>query len=85
MSLGGRALDMVYFIYGGQVMELAYTYWDGGDGWLVGYLNDYPEHLTEGKDLKELEEMLTDVYHIRQEEEKRLASKRKNGILRIVA
>jgi predicted RNase H-like HicB family nuclease len=66
-------------------MELNYTYWDGGDGWLVGYLNDYPEHLTQGKDIQELEEMLTDVYAIRCEEEKRLAEKRKQGILRIAA
>jgi predicted RNase H-like HicB family nuclease len=64
-------------------MEIAYTYWDAGDGWLVGYLNAYPDHLTQGHDLAELEEMLTDVYQIRQEEEKRLAQKRKTGILRL--
>jgi len=64
-------------------MELAYTYWDADDGWLVGYLNDYPDHLTQGRDLAELEEMLADLYEIRQEEEQRLAQKRKSGILRI--
>jgi len=64
-------------------MELAYTYWEGGDGWLVGYLNTYPDHLTQGHDLAELEEMLIDVYQIRSDEEKRLAQKRKNGILKI--
>jgi hypothetical protein len=53
-------------------------------GWLVGYLNDYPGHLTQGKDLAELEEMLVDLFTIRQEE-KRLAQKRKTGILRIPA
>jgi hypothetical protein len=53
--------------------EVAYTYWEADDGWFVGYLNDYPDHLTQGHDLAELEEMLADVYQIRQDEEKRLA------------
>ena len=64
-------------------MELTYTYWEADDGLFVGFLNDYPDHLTQGHDLAELEEMLTDVYQIRQEEEKRLAQKRKNGVLRL--
>ena len=64
-------------------MDVGYTYWEADDGWFVGYLNDYPEHLTQGHDLAELEVMLADVYHIRQEEEKRLAQKRKSGVLRI--
>jgi hypothetical protein len=64
-------------------MEVAYTWWEAGDGWLVGYLNAYPDHLTQGHDLVELEAMLADVYHIRQEEEERLAQKRKSGILRL--
>jgi len=64
-------------------MEVAYTYWEADDGWLVGYLNDYPDHLTQGHNLAELEEMLAEVYQIRQEEEKRLAGKRKKGVLRL--
>ena len=43
-------------------MELAYTYWEGESGWLVGCLNDYPEQWTQGKDIAELEEMLLDLY-----------------------
>jgi len=43
-------------------MELEYTYWKSKDGWLVGYLNIWPEHLTQGHDLAELEEMLLDLY-----------------------
>jgi predicted RNase H-like HicB family nuclease len=66
-------------------METAYTYWEADDGWIVGYLNDYPDHLTQGKTLAELEEMLIDVFAIRQDEEQRLAQKRKTGILRIPA
>ena len=64
-------------------MEMAYTYWEGESGWLVGYLDSYPEHLTQGHDIAELEEMLADVYQIRQEEEKRLAQKMKSGILKL--
>jgi len=64
-------------------MDIAYTYWEADDGWLVGYINDYPEHLTQGHDLTELEKMLADVYEIRQDEEKRLAQKRKSGVLHV--
>ena len=64
-------------------MEVAYTYWEADDGWFVGYLNAHPAHLTQGHDLAELEAMLTDVYLIRQEEEQRLAAKRKSGVLHL--
>ena len=64
-------------------MEVTYTYWEADDGWLVGYVDAYPDHLTQGHDLAELETMLADVYQIRQEEEKRLAEKRKSGVLRL--
>jgi predicted RNase H-like HicB family nuclease len=64
-------------------MEVSYTYWEADDGWFVGFVDNYPDHLTQGHDLAELEEMLADVYQIRQDEEKRLAQKRKNGILQI--
>jgi hypothetical protein len=47
-------------------MDLSYTYWEAEDGWFVGFLDEYPEHLTQGKDLAELEIMLTDLYSIRQ-------------------
>ena len=67
------------------MIELTYTYWEGGDGWLVGCLDAYPDHLTQGHDLAELEEMLADVYQIRQDEEKRLTLKRKNGVLKVEA
>jgi hypothetical protein len=66
-------------------MDLDYTYWDGGDGWLIGHLDKYPEHLTEGHDVHELEEMLEDIYKIRQDEEIRLANKMKSGVLKLAA
>ena len=50
-------------------MELLYTYWQEKDGWFLGYLNDYPSHWTQGKTLKELEEMLIDLYELEQEEQ----------------
>jgi predicted RNase H-like HicB family nuclease len=65
-------------------MEVAYTYWEADDGWFIGHLNEYPDHLTQGHNLKELEEMLAEVFQIRQEEEKRLAEKRKNGVLQLM-
>jgi predicted RNase H-like HicB family nuclease len=67
-------------------MELAYTYWEGEDNWLVGYLNDYPEQWTQGKDITELEEMLLDLYVNFQEETKRKKERiRKTGVLRVPA
>ena len=49
-------------------MEVSYTYWNGEDGWLVGCLDAYPEQWTQGKDIKELEEMLLDLYENFQED-----------------
>jgi len=67
-------------------MEMPYTYWEGEDGWLVGYLNEYPEQWTQGKDIKELEEMLLDLYANIQEEEKRKKKQvKKLGVLRVPA
>ena len=42
-------------------MELSYTYFEEG-GWFIGYFNDFPDHLTQGKTLEELEKMLVDLY-----------------------
>ena len=67
-------------------MELSYTYWEGEGGWLVGYLNDYPEQWTQGKDIAELEEMLLDLYVNFQDEAKRKKGQiKKAGVLRIPA
>ena len=41
--------------------NLEYTYWKDSD-FFLGYLNDYPDHMTQGKTLKELEEMLKSLY-----------------------
>ena len=68
------------------MLELSYDYWEGEDGWLVGYLNDYPEHWTQGKNIKELEEMLLDLYeNFLIEEKSKKEPVKKTGILRIPA
>ena len=67
-------------------MDMSYTYWDGEHGWLVGYLDEYPEQWTQGKDINELEEMLLDLYANFQEDAKRKKERiKKTGVLRIPA
>lgn len=38
------------------------TYWQDGNYWL-GYINDYPEYVSEGLTLEELIENLKDIYY----------------------
>jgi len=67
-------------------MEMAYTYWEGEGGWLIGYLNDFPDNWTQGKDITELEEMLLDLYiNIKEEAKKETKQIKKNGKLRVPA
>ena len=42
-------------------MSLSYTYWPAPEGGFIGYWNDYPNHLTEGETLEELQMMLRDL------------------------
>ena len=75
---------MLYFVWRKEkIMELDYTYWQEKDGWFLGYLNDWPEHWTQGKDLLELEEMLLDLYELQQEEDSKLIPERKIGRLKV--
>jgi len=67
-------------------MEMTYTYWEGENGWLVGYLNEYPDQWTQGKDITELEEMLLDLYeNILIELEQKKERIKKTGVLRVPA
>jgi len=67
-------------------MEIEYTYWKSKDGWFVGYLNIWPDHLTQGKDIPELEEMLLDLYEFYKEEQTELNTvERKTGQLMVTA
>ncbi|MDR0643700.1 MAG: type II toxin-antitoxin system HicB family antitoxin [Treponema sp.] len=44
-------------------MDIEYTYWyDKSSKYYVGYLNIFPEHTTQGKSIKELEMMLSELY-----------------------
>jgi predicted RNase H-like HicB family nuclease len=68
------------------MIELQYSYWEGDGGWLVGYLNNYPDQWTQGKNITELEEMLLDIYENFQEEAKKEKEPViKTGMLRVTA
>ncbi|MBT5927515.1 MAG: type II toxin-antitoxin system HicB family antitoxin [Verrucomicrobia bacterium] len=43
-------------------MKAAYTYWQEKDGTFLGYLNDYPDHWTQGESLEDLTEHLKDLH-----------------------
>jgi predicted RNase H-like HicB family nuclease len=38
-----------------------YVYWQEDDMW-VGYLEEYPDYMTQGKTIEELKENLKDIY-----------------------
>jgi predicted RNase H-like HicB family nuclease len=38
------------------------TYWQDGEYWL-GYINEYPEYVTQGVSIEELIENLKDIFH----------------------
>ena len=38
-----------------------YIHWKDSDMWL-GYLEDYPDYMTQGEDLQDLEANLRDIY-----------------------
>jgi predicted RNase H-like HicB family nuclease len=40
---------------------LKYTHWQDGEMWL-GYLEEYPDYMTQGENIEELQENLRDIY-----------------------
>ena len=40
---------------------MRYVYWQAGDMWL-GYIEEFPDYMTQGQTLEELEENLKDIY-----------------------
>ena len=50
-------------------MKILYTYWKESDGMFLGYLNEFPDHWTQGINLEELRENLADLYRIFTREE----------------
>lgn len=43
-------------------MKTRITYWKETDGKYLGYLNDYPDHWTQGEDLEDLKAHLRDLF-----------------------
>ena len=41
--------------------SLDYTYWQDENMWL-GYLDEYPDYMTQGETIDELKENLIDIY-----------------------
>jgi len=44
-----------------RMPNVRYIHWQDGDMWL-GYLEDYPDYMTQGESLEELQENLKDLY-----------------------
>jgi len=42
-------------------MKTQYTFWKEKDGMYLGFLNDYPDHWTQGQDLADLKANLQDM------------------------
>ena len=43
-------------------MKTKITYWMEKDNRYLGYLNDYPDHWTQGEDLDDLKDHLRDLF-----------------------
>jgi hypothetical protein len=43
------------------MQHIRYVYWQNDDAWL-GYLEEFPDYMTQGQSLADLEEHLRDIY-----------------------
>ena len=43
-------------------VELEYVYFEAEEGGYVGYFKDFPQHVTQGETIEELEDMLLDMF-----------------------
>jgi predicted RNase H-like HicB family nuclease len=43
---------------------LKFTFWKESDGKFLGFLNDFPDHWTQGEDMSDLKEHLKDLYDL---------------------
>jgi len=41
--------------------KISFTYWQDGD-FFLGYLEEYPDYVTQGESLEDLKEHLKDIY-----------------------
>jgi hypothetical protein len=44
------------------MQTIRYVYWQDEDMWL-GYVEEFPDYMTQGATLEELQENLRDIYH----------------------
>ena len=44
------------------MQNIRYVFWQDGNTWL-GYLEDYPDYMTQGTSLEDLQEHLRDLHH----------------------
>ncbi|MBK8349081.1 MAG: type II toxin-antitoxin system HicB family antitoxin [Saprospiraceae bacterium] len=44
--------------------KVSFTYWIEADSKYIGFLNDYPDHWTQGEDLVDLKEHLLDLHSL---------------------
>lgn len=61
-------------------MLIKYSYWQESDFWL-GYIEDYPEYMTQGETLEALKENLRDIFRDLQSGE--IPAVRKSGELEV--
>jgi len=45
-----------------DLMKAQFTFWKESDGRYLGYLNDYPDHWTQGESLEDLKDHLKNLY-----------------------
>jgi predicted RNase H-like HicB family nuclease len=44
------------------MQSIGFTFWEDGGTWL-GYLDDYPDYMTQGTSIEDLQDHLRDLYH----------------------
>jgi predicted RNase H-like HicB family nuclease len=49
-------------------MKIEFTHWIESDGTHLGFLNEYPDHWTQGETLEDLKDHLLDLHEIFSEE-----------------
>jgi len=52
-----------------KMRKILFTYWRESDGKYIGYLNEYPDHWTQGDDLGDLKGHLLDLNDLFGDEE----------------
>ncbi len=59
----GLGVSSAPVLKGNRMMERRkYVYWQDDDMWL-GYLEEYPDYMTQGETFEELKENLRDIYN----------------------